>query len=70
MSAWHQERDAKAMPIYDSTSQLATLQPPPPEMRQILGAVQASWTAPRAGVPDRLAHDGSAESVAGWASAG
>jgi 2-polyprenyl-6-methoxyphenol hydroxylase-like FAD-dependent oxidoreductase len=45
MSAWHQERDAKAMPIYDFTSQLATLQPPPPEMQQILGAVQGDQAA-------------------------
>ncbi len=41
MSAWHQERDAKAMPIYEFTSQLATLEPPPPELQQLLGAVAA-----------------------------
>jgi 2-polyprenyl-6-methoxyphenol hydroxylase-like FAD-dependent oxidoreductase len=39
MGAWHQERDAKAMPIYELTSQLATLEPPPPELQQLLGAV-------------------------------
>jgi 2-polyprenyl-6-methoxyphenol hydroxylase-like FAD-dependent oxidoreductase len=39
MGAWHQERDAKAMPIYEFTSQLATLEPPPPELQQLLGAV-------------------------------
>ncbi len=39
MGAWHAERDAKAMPIYEFTSQLATLEEPPPEMLQLLGAV-------------------------------
>ena len=42
MSAWHQERDAKAMPIYEFTAQLATLEPPPPEMQQLLGAVHGN----------------------------
>jgi 2-polyprenyl-6-methoxyphenol hydroxylase-like FAD-dependent oxidoreductase len=45
MSAWHQERDAKAMPIYDFTAQLATLAPPSPELQQLLGAVSASQEA-------------------------
>ena len=39
MGAWHQERDAKAMPIYEFTSQMATLEAPPPELQQLLGAV-------------------------------
>jgi 2-polyprenyl-6-methoxyphenol hydroxylase-like FAD-dependent oxidoreductase len=39
MGAWHQERDAKAMAIYEFTSQMATLEPPPPELQQLLGAV-------------------------------
>ncbi|TDD15073.1 FAD-dependent monooxygenase [Kribbella turkmenica] len=41
MSAWHRERDARAMPMYEFTSQLATLEPPPPQMQQLLGAVSA-----------------------------
>jgi len=45
MSAWHQERDAKAMPIYEFTAQLATLELPPPEMQQLLGAVQGNQAA-------------------------
>jgi flavin-dependent dehydrogenase len=45
MSAWHQERDAKAMPIYEFTAQLATLELPPPEMLQLLGAVSTSQDA-------------------------
>ncbi len=42
MSAWHQERDAEAMPIYEFTAQLATLEPPPPELQQLLGAVHGN----------------------------
>lgn len=45
MSAWHRERDAKAMPIYEFTSQLATLELPPPEMQQLLGAVHGNQDA-------------------------
>jgi 2-polyprenyl-6-methoxyphenol hydroxylase-like FAD-dependent oxidoreductase len=32
-------RDARALPIYEFTTQLATLAPPPPEMQQLLEAV-------------------------------
>ena len=39
MSAWHQERDARVTPLYEFTSQMATLEPPPPEMQQLLRAV-------------------------------
>ncbi len=42
MSTWHQERDAKAMPVYEFTAQLATLEPPPPELQQLLGAVHGN----------------------------
>ena len=45
MGAWHQERDAKAMPIYEFTAQLATLELPPPEMQQLLGAVHGNQEA-------------------------
>jgi 2-polyprenyl-6-methoxyphenol hydroxylase-like FAD-dependent oxidoreductase len=45
MSAWHQERDAKAMPIYEFTAQLASLEAPPPEMQQLLGAVSGNQEA-------------------------
>lgn len=45
MSAWHRERDAGAMPIYEFTSQLATLEPPPPEMQELLGAVHGNQDA-------------------------
>jgi len=45
MSAWHRERDAAVMPMYELTSQFATLEPPPPEMQQLLGALQGNQEA-------------------------
>jgi 2-polyprenyl-6-methoxyphenol hydroxylase-like FAD-dependent oxidoreductase len=45
MSAWHRERDEKAMPIYEFTSQMATLEAPPPEMLALLGAVHGNQDA-------------------------
>jgi hypothetical protein len=45
MSARHQERDAKAMPIYEFTAQLATLELPPPERQQLLAALHGNQTA-------------------------
>jgi flavin-dependent dehydrogenase len=45
MSTWQQERDVKAMPIYEFTSQLATLEPPPTEMQQLFGAMQGNQEA-------------------------
>ncbi len=45
MASWQQARDNGAMPIYEFTSQLATLEPPPPEMQQLLGAVHGNQEA-------------------------
>jgi 2-polyprenyl-6-methoxyphenol hydroxylase-like FAD-dependent oxidoreductase len=39
------ERDAAVLPMYEFTTQLATLEPPPPEMQQLLGAVAGSQPA-------------------------
>jgi flavin-dependent dehydrogenase len=39
MAAYQLTRDAHVLPIYEFTSQLATLAPPPPEVAQLLGAV-------------------------------
>ena len=33
------------MPIYEFTSQLATLEPPPPETQQLLGAISGNQAA-------------------------
>ncbi|MEY2583062.1 MAG: hypothetical protein QOE09_2911 [Ilumatobacteraceae bacterium] len=45
MSAYHVARDTHAMPIYEFTTQLATLELPPPEMQQLLGAVHGNRDA-------------------------
>jgi hypothetical protein len=39
VAEYHQTRDARVGAIYEFTTQLATLEPPPPEMEQLLGAV-------------------------------
>jgi 2-polyprenyl-6-methoxyphenol hydroxylase-like FAD-dependent oxidoreductase len=45
MTSWQRARDNGAMPIYEFTSQLATLEPPPPEMQQLLGSVHGNQEA-------------------------
>jgi flavin-dependent dehydrogenase len=40
LGTYHQTRDAHALPIYEFTTQLATLEPPPAEVQQLLGAIQ------------------------------
>jgi 2-polyprenyl-6-methoxyphenol hydroxylase-like FAD-dependent oxidoreductase len=45
MSAYQRMRDAHAMPIYEFTTQLATLEAPPPEMQQLLSAVHRDQEA-------------------------
>ena len=39
MAAYQQARDEHAMPMYELTFQFATMEPPPPDMQQLLGAV-------------------------------
>jgi flavin-dependent dehydrogenase len=46
MSAYQLTRDAEVLPLYEFTTQLATLAPPPPEVGQLLAAV--------AGNPDAM----------------
>jgi flavin-dependent dehydrogenase len=38
MTAYQQSRDARGIPVYEFTTQLATLEEPPPEMQQLLFA--------------------------------
>jgi 2-polyprenyl-6-methoxyphenol hydroxylase-like FAD-dependent oxidoreductase len=45
MSEREQARDRHAMPIYEFTTQLATLEPPPPELQQLLGAIVGNQPA-------------------------
>ena len=39
MATYQQTRDSHALPIYEFTNQLATLEPPPVEVQQLLGAI-------------------------------
>jgi 2-polyprenyl-6-methoxyphenol hydroxylase-like FAD-dependent oxidoreductase len=45
MSRYQQERDTAAFPIYEFTTQLATLEPPPPEMQALLAATARTQDA-------------------------
>lgn len=45
MSAYQRVRDSRVLPIYDFTVQLASMEPPPPEMQQLLGAIARSQAA-------------------------
>ena len=45
MSQWQQERDHAVTPMYEFTTQLATLEEPPPDMQQLLGALQGNQHA-------------------------
>ena len=45
LSAAQRERDAHAMAIYEFTTQMATLAPPPPELQQMLAAVHGNRQA-------------------------
>ena len=45
LSAYHQRRDAAVLPVYEFTTQLATLQAPPVEMQHLLGAVHGNQDA-------------------------
>src|SRR5262249_42724613 len=45
MADYQRQRDEGAMPMFDLTTQLAMLEPPPPEMQQLLGAVSTNQDA-------------------------
>ena len=45
MGDYQQARDARVLPMYEFTTQLATLEPPPPELQQLLGAVYGNQDA-------------------------
>ncbi len=45
MADYQAERDRHALPMYEFTTQLATLEPPPPEMQKLLAAVATSQEA-------------------------
>ena len=45
MSDYQQARDREALPVYEFTDDFAQLQPPPPEMQQLLGAMPENQEA-------------------------
>jgi len=45
MGDYQRARDQHAMPMYEFTCQLATLQPPPPEVQQLFGAIHGNQEA-------------------------
>lgn len=45
MGDYQRDRDQHVLPMYEFTCQLATLEPPPPELQQLLGAVHGNQKA-------------------------
>lgn len=45
LSAYQAARDAQAMPMYGLTCQIAAMEPPPPELQQMLGAIHGNQAA-------------------------
>jgi hypothetical protein len=45
MGEYQRARDEHVLGMYDFTCQLATLEPPPPQMQQMLGAIQGNQKA-------------------------
>jgi 2-polyprenyl-6-methoxyphenol hydroxylase-like FAD-dependent oxidoreductase len=45
MGDYQRSRDASVLPMYEFTCQLATLEAPPPEMQQLLGAIHGNQKA-------------------------
>ena len=45
MGEYQSTRDEESLPMYEFTTQLATLEPPPPELQQLLGAVAGNQEA-------------------------
>ena len=45
MGNYHSTRDARVLPMYDFTTQLATLEPPPPDLVQLMDAMRGNQPA-------------------------
>jgi 2-polyprenyl-6-methoxyphenol hydroxylase-like FAD-dependent oxidoreductase len=45
MAHYQASRDTQVLPMYELTTQLATLQPPPPELARLLGAIHGNQEA-------------------------
>ena len=51
LSAYQSSRDVRAKPMYDFTCQLATLEPPPPPMRELFAALHGNQEATKIPLP-------------------
>jgi len=45
MADYQRARDERVLPMYEFTTQLATLEPPPPQMQQLFGAIHGNQAA-------------------------
>ena len=45
MADYQRARDEEAMPIYEFTCDFAKIEPPPPEMQQLIGAMHGNQEA-------------------------
>jgi flavin-dependent dehydrogenase len=45
MASYQTDRDTHSTPMYEFTAQLATLEPPPPDLQQLLGGIHGNQTA-------------------------
>jgi flavin-dependent dehydrogenase len=45
LAAFHHARDSQVLPMYEFTTDLARLEPPPPEMQQLLGSIAGNQPA-------------------------
>jgi hypothetical protein len=45
MAGYQSMRDEHVLPLYEFTAQLASQEPPPPEMQQLLAAMHGNQTA-------------------------
>ncbi len=45
MGEYQRRRDDSVIPLYEFTTQMATLEPPPPEMQQLMGAIAGNQSA-------------------------
>jgi len=45
MAEYQRSRDARVVPMYEFTAQIATLEPPPPDMQRLIGAMASNQPA-------------------------
>jgi len=45
MADYQRARDDDALPVYEFTREFAKIEPPPPEMQQLMGAMQGNQDA-------------------------